>query len=82
MNIFTNKELSIFVFRVGSEWTWTDGTLMNMTLINELWYGNNPSGDGKRMEMIHTGVNDLSQFFNWNCYSYVCKIPCSTGNIF
>jgi hypothetical protein len=54
---------------------------MNMTLLNESWDGNNPDGDGERMEMINAGLNDLSQSFNWNCFSYACKIPCSTGNL-
>ena len=80
-------------YRVGSEWKWTDGTMMNKALItkggpNSLWFLNNPSGDGKGMEIIEQrpygdGINDLSKSKAYHyARSYVCKIPCSKGNIY
>ena len=78
-------------YRVGSEWKWTDGTMMNKTLITKggpssLWFLNNPSGDGKVMEIIGQtpftdGINDLGQTYPY-ARSYVCKIPCSNGNMY
>ena len=54
---------------------------MNQTLISGLWYPPNPSGDGKRMEIVEDmGLNDLSQHLKRaDMFSYVCTIPCSEG---
>ena len=55
---------------------------------NSLWFLNNPSGDGKGMEIIEQrpygyGINDLSKSKAYHyARSYVCKIPCSKGNMY
>ena len=63
---------------------------MNKALINKggpdsLWFLNNPSGDGKRMEIIGKaglgdGINDLSKSLP-HARSYVCKVECD-GKIY
>ena len=84
------KISSIVLYRVGSEWKWTDGTEMNQALITKggsesLWVWDNPDGDGKGMEIINlreiNGINDISQSNSYG-RSYECKIPCSPGNSF
>ena len=67
--------------------------MMNKALItkggpNSLWFLNNPSGDGKGMEIIEQtpngyGINDLNKSKAYHyAHSYVCKIPCSKGNMY
>jgi len=73
---------------VGSNWIWTDGMLMNKTLIygpDKLWTTyeeyDNPSGNGETaMEMVtdwKIGLNDISETFVYkDRTAYICKIPC------
>ena len=71
------------MFRISPRgWNWTDGTPLNMTLIDSKWASGQPDNSGRSvMELVNGYLNDVSA--NTKRGTYMCKFPCpkSTGNI-
>jgi len=62
-------------------WTWTDGTPLNMTLINSLWYKGEPNNHLGNENIIELVVIKGKGYLNDDNIlrygSYICKIPCA-----
>ena len=62
-------------------WTWTDGTPLNMTLINSLWYKGEPNNHRGNENIIELVVIKGKGYLNDDNIlrygSHICKIPCA-----
>jgi len=78
LDVYSTRFSYIGGKKVGSDWTWTDGTPMNKILVDGLWKKNAPSVGSTAMEIVAKfGLNALKDGFVYGTRSsYVCKIPC------
>jgi len=60
-------------------WTWTDGTPLNMTLINSLWKKRQPDNYNNNESIMEIWVGLLNDAPACNKRgTFVCKIPCAS----